>query len=51
MYFTMAALFITAIAFGQGVTTAAIGGKITDASGEPLPGASVVVTHVPSGTV
>ncbi len=37
--------------WSQGVTTASMGGKITDSAGEPLPGASVVVTHLPSGSV
>ncbi|HEX4573856.1 MAG TPA: carboxypeptidase regulatory-like domain-containing protein [Gemmatimonadales bacterium] len=36
---------------GQGVTTAAIAGSVTDSSGAPLGGARVVAVHGPSGTV
>jgi len=35
----------------QGVTTAAIHGIITDAKGATLPGATVTITHLPTGTV
>jgi len=35
----------------QGVTTAAMHGVVTDTKGATLPGATVLVTHVPTGTV
>jgi hypothetical protein len=49
-------LFITltltsAAVLGQGVTTAAMYGKVTDNTGSGLPGANIVATHVPSGTI
>lgn len=50
IYLIAIAFFTAAIAFSQGVTTSSIGGKITDNAGEPLPGASVVAIHGPSGT-
>ena len=34
----------------QGVTTAAINGKVTGKNGESLPGVNVVAVHLPSGT-
>ena len=35
----------------QGVTTSAMKGLVVDGKGQPLPGASVVATHLPTGTV
>src|SRR5213592_1291984 len=35
---------------GQGVTTAAMSGTVSDQDGAPLPEANVVAVHVPSST-
>ena len=51
IYLIAVALLFSATAFSQGVTTSAIGGKVSDNAGEPLLGASIVAVHVPSGTV
>jgi hypothetical protein len=50
LFFAIAMVFAFQTAFGQGATTAAISGIITDASGESLPGATIVAVHVPSGS-
>lgn len=43
-------LLLPVLASAQGVTGANINGTVVDSEGEPLPGATVVATHVPSGT-
>jgi hypothetical protein len=45
-----AAFMMTVTAFSQ-ITTSSLGGAIVDENGEPVIGAAVVATHVPSGTV
>ena len=36
--------------FAQGITTAALGGRVTNVAGEPVAGATVTAVHQPSGT-
>ena len=43
-------LFVTVVIFGQATTTSGINGRIVDPSGKPLPGATILAVHVPSGT-
>ena len=42
--------FGTATLMAQ-VTTSTLSGKITETDGQPMPGATIVATHMPSGTV
>ncbi|WP_339700300.1 carboxypeptidase regulatory-like domain-containing protein [uncultured Roseivirga sp.] len=46
----LAFVVISTIAYGQGTTTSSLNGRVTDASGEPLPGATIVAIHTPSGS-
>lgn len=41
---------VSIMIFGQGATTSGINGRVLDSAGQPMPGASVVAIHVPSGT-
>jgi hypothetical protein len=50
VYFFIAALLVSAMAFSQGITTANMQGSVTDEQGEALFGANVVAVHTPSGT-
>lgn len=43
-------LFLAGHLFGQGVTTGAMNGNVTDDQGKPLPGANVIAVHEPTGT-
>ena len=45
----IAAMFVAVSAFAQ-VTTSALGGRVSDANGEPVIGVAVIATHEPSGT-
>ncbi|CAM1345843.1 TonB-dependent receptor [Tenacibaculum crassostreae] len=46
----VALFFVTATVLGQGVTTSSMAGKVVDSFDEALPGANVLVTHIPTGT-
>ena len=46
----MMLVFSPASVFAQGVTTAAIQGIVTDQNDQPLPSASILAVHLPSGT-
>lgn len=49
---SLIALFlVTASSLAQGVTTSAISGRVLDNTDGPLPGANIVATHVPTGSV
>ncbi len=47
----MVLILLSGIIYGQGVTTAAINGKVANDEGEVLVGANVIALHVPTGTV
>ena len=50
LFAAFAAMLVAVSAFAQ-ITTSSLGGRITDANGQPVVGAAVVATHEPSGTV
>ena len=43
-------LAVPRLMLAQGVTTASVSGTVTDTKGQPIPGATVIVLHTPSGT-
>lgn len=43
-------LALTSSVFGQGITTSAVSGFVSDSAGNPVSGATVTVTHEPTGT-
>ncbi|HOO67465.1 MAG TPA: carboxypeptidase-like regulatory domain-containing protein, partial [Bacteroidales bacterium] len=49
--FILLSLFIGSASLMAQVTTSTLSGKITETDGQPLPGATIIATHVPSGTV
>lgn len=44
------AIMLPVLAFGQGVTTSSLNGRVVDSDGEPLTGATVVAVHTPTGS-
>jgi len=48
--FTVILLAFVGETYAQGVTTSSINGRVTDNTGGPLPGATVLAVHGPTGT-
>ncbi|WP_299118833.1 TonB-dependent receptor [uncultured Tenacibaculum sp.] len=46
----VALFFVSATILGQGVTSSSMGGKVIDGFDEALPGANILVVHMPTGT-
>ncbi len=49
--FTLLSLLLGSVTLLAQVTTSTLSGRITETDGQPLPGATIMATHVPSGTV
>ncbi|PNS07772.1 TonB-dependent receptor [Solilutibacter silvestris] len=48
---SIAALLAATPLLAQNVTTSAVAGRVLDASGKPVAGATITITHEPTGTV
>lgn len=48
---SIATLLAAAPLLAQNVTTSAVSGRVMDAGGKPVAGATVVITHEPTGTI
>ncbi len=49
--FILLSLLLGSVTLLAQVTTSTLSGRITETDGQPLPGATIMATHVPSGTV
>ena len=49
--FTLLSLLLGSVTLLAQVTTSTLSGRITETDGQPLPGATIMATHIPSGTV
>ncbi|MEO6131498.1 MAG: carboxypeptidase-like regulatory domain-containing protein, partial [Saprospiraceae bacterium] len=47
----LVSIMFTVLSIHAQVTTSALAGYVMDANNQPLPGANIVATHVPSGTI
>ncbi len=50
LFLLLTMIFVSPAIFGQGVTTASLGGSITNQEGETLIGVNVTAIHTPTGT-
>ena len=41
---------LSTAAFAQGTTTSGMNGRVVNANGETLPGATVIAVHIPTGS-